>query len=82
MPNALLAVVAGVAAAMEGREVVGGAKVGAIQQQIPARLRNGDVLPVRFEIESDGGVISEGGQGALRGIEHVLKTLVDRSYLH
>jgi hypothetical protein len=44
-------------------------------------LRDGDVLPIRFKIESDGGMISEGRQGALRGVEHVLKTLIDVPYL-
>ncbi len=37
------------------------------------------MLPTRFEIQGDRGVIGESGQGALRSVENALETLVDLS---
>ena len=37
------------------------------------------MLPTRFEVQGDRGVIGESGQGALRSVENALETLVDLS---
>ena len=39
------------------------------------------MLPTRFEIQRDGGVIRESGEGTLGGVENGFKLLVDGLYL-